>query len=54
VANKRFRPGTRVTVTITSLNRIGNVDIIGIRSGGAPTFKKLCLGPEERAPAPCR
>jgi hypothetical protein len=54
VANKRFAPGDRVTVTITSPNRIGTVTVFTIPSYPKDIKKvTLCLPPGERTPTRC-
>ena len=53
VAGRRFRPGARVIVTITALNRIAQVSIIAIRSDKAPNYSKLCVPPGANSPAAC-
>ena len=53
VANRVFKPGAKITVTITAKNRIGQVSVITIRASAQPKYAKLCLSPGASRPAPC-
>lgn len=53
LAGAHLGPHTRLTVTVTALNRVGEVLIITIQPGAEPTATTRCLPPGAHSPQVC-